>query len=308
MPDRRNFLAASLATAVAGGTAAAAEPAPIPIIDSHFHIYDQTRPQGAPFPFVPNQPPFLPKDFRASAVPLGIVGGIKVEASPWVEDNLWVLMMIESEPMIVGMVGNLDPVKPEFREYLDRYRKNKLFLGIRYGNVWKEHNMVEAVHKPEFIDNMKAFADTGLTLEVANPRLDLTEAALRLSDKVPALRIVMGHQQALALPGDAQVLKTYESNLRDLKSRGAFVKISGLYRAANTPAGTFPDYKPVMDFLWDIFGEDRAIFAGRNKTVLQILRSYCDAKSATAAEKYFWKNSVLAFRWTPRAANQPRLA
>jgi predicted TIM-barrel fold metal-dependent hydrolase len=302
---RRDIVAAAAAATVA--TAAPAQ-SPVPIIDSHFHIYDQTRPQGAPFPFQPNQPPFLPKDFRASAIPAGVVGGIKVEASPWVEDNLWVLMMIESEPMMVGMVGNLDPVKPEFREYLDRYRKNKLFLGIRYGNVWKEHNMVEAVHQPAFLDNMKAFAETGLTLEVANPRLDLTEAALRLTDKVPGLRIVMGHQQALALPAEPAVLKTYGSHLRDLQQRGAFVKISGLYRAPNTPPGTYPDYKPVMDFLWDIFGEDRAIFAGRNKTVIDILRSYCDAKSPTAAEKYFWKNSVKAFRWTPRDPNQPRLA
>lgn len=305
MPLTRRTL---FAAATAAATAATAAPAQIPIIDSHFHIYDQTRPQGAPFPFQPNQPPFLPKDFRASAIPVGVVGGIKVEASPWVEDNLWVLMMIESEPMIVGMVGNLDPVKPEFREYLDRYRKNKLFLGIRYGNVWKEHNMVEAVHKPEFIDNMKAFAETGLTLEVANPRLDLTEAALRLTDKVPNLRIVMGHQQALALPAESAVLKTYQGHLRDLQQRGAFVKISGLYRAPNTPPGTYPDYKPVMDFLWDIFGEDRSIFAGRNKTVIDILRSYCDAKSPTAAEKYFWKNSIKAFRWTPRDPSQPRLA
>ncbi len=94
--------------------------APIPIIDTHFHFYDQTRPQGAPFPFTPNAPPFLPRH----TVPLGIAGGIKVEASPWVEDNLWVLMIIEEEPLI----GNLDPLKPEFRKYLDRYRRNKLFL------------------------------------------------------------------------------------------------------------------------------------------------------------------------------------
>lgn len=151
-------------------------PAPkptIPIIDSHFHLYDPTRPQGVPYPKTPNPQPFLPRHFRESAIPLGIVGGIKVEASPWVEDNLWVLMIIEDEPMIVGMVGNLDPMKPEFQEYLGRYHRNKLFLGIRYGNIWEGHDIVKAVERPEFIANMKAFAQTGLTFEVANPRLDL---------------------------------------------------------------------------------------------------------------------------------------
>ena len=288
--------------------AATAATAPVPIIDTHFHLYDQTRPQGAPFPFTPNQPPFLPKDFRASAIPLGISGGIKVEASPWVEDNLWVLMIIESEPMIVGMIGNLDPVKPEFRAYLDRYRKNKLFLGIRYGNVWKEHDLVSAVNKPEFIDNMKAFADTGLTLEVANPRVDLMEATLRLTDKVPGLRIVLGHLQALALPAESAVLQGYTSTLRELKQRGAFVKVSGLHRPRNAaPRSPFnaADYKPVMDFIWDIFGEDLLVYAGRNKAALDILQSYFGEKGRAAAEKFFWKNSVTAFRWIKRDKGQP---
>lgn len=299
--DRRGLL-------LAGGALAAAPAPSLPIIDTHFHLYDQTRPQGAPFPFTPNQPPFLPKDFRASALPLGIVGGIKVEASPWVEDNLWVLMLIESEPMIVGMIGNLDPVKPEFREYLERYRKNKLFLGIRYGNVWKEHDMVSAVHKPEFIDNMKAFAETGLTLEVANPRVELMEATLRLKDKVPGLRIVLGHLQALALPTEPGVRRGYEHTLRELKQRGAFVKVSGLHRPRNaTPGAPFQaaEYKPVMDFIWDIFGEDLLVYAGRNKAALDILQAYFLEKGRPAVEKFFWKNSVTAFRWIHRDASQP---
>ena len=301
-------------TLVAAAVPLAAAPAPdssIPIIDSHFHLYDQTRPQGAPYPFQPNQPPFLPKDFRASAIPLGVAGGIKVEASPWVEDNLWVLMMIESEPMIVGMVGNLDPVKPEFREYLDRYRKNKLFLGIRYGNVWKEHDIVSAIHKPEFIDNMKAFAGTGLTLEVANPRLDLVEASLRLKEKVPGLRMVLGHLQALALPTEAAALKAYESNLRELKQSGAFVKVSGLHRSRAAAPGTPfnpAEYKPVMDFIYDIFGEDLLVYSGRNKAALDILMAYFQGKGRPAAEKYFWKNSTLAFKWVKRDPKQPSLA
>ena len=111
-----------------------------------------------------------------------------MEASPWVEDNLWVLMIIENEPMIVGMVGNLDPAKPEFREYLERYHRNKLFLGIRYGNIWEGHNLVTAIDNSAFIATMKVFAQTGLTLEVANPRLDLIDATVRLTDKVPELR------------------------------------------------------------------------------------------------------------------------
>ena len=306
--SRRAFLAAAGVAATA--TMAAAQGDPIPIIDTHFHLYDPTRPQGAPYPFTPNAPPFLPRHFREMAKPLGIVGGIEVEASPWVEDNLWVLMMIEEEPMIVGTIGDLDPVKPEFREYLERYHRNKLFLGIRYGNVWEGHNLVTAIARPDFIANMKAFAQTGLTLEVANPRLDLIEATVRLTDKVPELRVVLGHLQALALPTAPELLKSYSDNLKELRKRNVYAKVSGLLRSQPNAQEPFDPavYKPVLEFIWDIFGEDFIVYAGRSKTALEILQSYFMTKGRLAAEKFFWKNSVPAFRWVRRDPKQPQLA
>lgn len=312
--SRRKFLAgaaaASAAVSVTVSSANASDGGDaIPIIDTHFHLYDQTRPQGAPFPFTPNAPPFLPKHFRETAAPLGIVGGIKVEASPWVEDNLWVLMMIENEPMIVGMVGNLDPVKEDFREFLERYHRNKLFLGIRYGNVWKGQDLVTAIQKPSVIDNMKVFAQTGLTLEVANPRLDLIEATVRLTDKVPELRVVLGHLQALPLPTDPAVRKSYAGHLAELKQRKAFVKLSGLPgpRSSN-PAPPDPAvYKPGLDFIYDIFGEDLLVYAGRNKANLETFKSYFGAKGRPAVEKFFWRNSIAAFKWIKRDPSQPQL-
>ena len=72
---------------------------------------------------MPGIEPSLPPRYRTLATPLGIVGAIKVEASPWVEDNLWVLEVAERDPIIVGVIGNLEPDKPDFAEMLDRYRQ-----------------------------------------------------------------------------------------------------------------------------------------------------------------------------------------
>jgi predicted TIM-barrel fold metal-dependent hydrolase len=311
--SRRAFIAA--AGAAAAATVASAGPGSFPIIDTHTHLYDPTRPQGAPFPKTPNPPPFLPRDYIAAAKPRGITGAIVVEASPWVEDNLWVLMTIEKEPMFVGLIGCLDPTKPDFREYLERYHRNKLFLGIRYGNVWEGHDMVAAIESPTFIDNMKAFAQTGLTFEVANPRFDLTEATVRLTDKVPDLRIVLGHLQALPLPAAPDVMKSYSNNLRELRKRKVYAKISGLARKAGQGAASGtgqPEfdpavYQPMLDFIWDIFGEDYIVYAGRNKTALEILRAYFTGKGQPAAEKFFWRNSVPAYKWVRRDSAQPQL-
>jgi predicted TIM-barrel fold metal-dependent hydrolase len=302
---RRALLGAATAR-----VAALAQPAGLPIIDTHIHLYDPTRPQSVPYP-APDAPTALPDRYRADVEPLGIRGGIKVEASPWVEDNLWVLDLIAKHTFIVGVIGNLDPLDAKFREYLERYHRNKLFLGIRYGNIWG-YNLVSAVAKPEFIDNMKAFAETGLTFETANPRYDLIEAALRLTDKVPNLRVVLGHLPALALPTESGALGKYANNLRELRQRNVYAKLSALMKRGEEQRDP-SQYKPMLDFLWDIFGEDRVVYAGgwpgsltKMKAELRILQNWFDAKGKTASGKFFWKNSVDAFRWVKREPGQPQ--
>ena len=182
-------------------------------------------------------------------------------------------MIIENEPMIVGMIGCLDPTKAEFIEYLQRYHRNRLFLGIRYGNVWKGHDLPAAVDNPEFLANMRVFAQTGLTLEVANPRVDLIRATVRLTDKVPDLRVVLGHLQALPTPSEPDAFTRCLDDLRELRHRKAYAKISWLPATALVPDGPLDPalYKPGLDQLWDVFGEDFLVYAGRNKAALDVL-------------------------------------
>ncbi|MGH9718963.1 MAG: amidohydrolase family protein, partial [Bryobacteraceae bacterium] len=150
---RRTLLAAS-------GGAALAQPAPIPIIDTHIHLFDISRPQGVPWPAKDNAVLYktaLPDRYRKLAAPHGIVGAIELECSPWFDDNQWVLDVAAKDKIIVGMIGNLEPGSPEFRKHLDRFHKNPLYLGIRYGNIWGR-NLGAELGKPEFIAGMKALA------------------------------------------------------------------------------------------------------------------------------------------------------
>src|SRR5690349_6530205 len=132
--NRRAFLS------VAGvGAASAGAAAPMPIIDTHIHLFDPRRPQGVPWPEKDNAvlyKPALPERYRKIAGPLGIVGAIEVEASPWLEDNQWVLDVAAKEKILVGTVGDIEPGTPAFRKNLERFHKNPLFRGIRYGNLW----------------------------------------------------------------------------------------------------------------------------------------------------------------------------
>jgi predicted TIM-barrel fold metal-dependent hydrolase len=311
---RREFLAGA---AVFG---LQAQPAPIPIIDTHIHLFDPTRPQGVPWPEKGNAAlyrPALPERYRKPAGPLGIVGAIEVEASPWVEDNLWVLEVAARNTFVVATVGNLEPGKPEFGEYLERYRRNPLFRGIRYGNLWGRDLAME-VAKPEFVEGLKLLAQAGLTLDTANPRPSLIEAALRVTDRVADLRVVMDHLPSLDPPPGAAGVAYYNS-LRELAKRPrVYAKLSGIVRRVNgrVPADA-AFYRDRLDPLCELFGEDRVLFGSDwpncdnvapIETAVAIVKEYFAGKGRVAAEKYFWRNSVAAYGWTPREPTQPGAA
>jgi L-fuconolactonase len=307
---RRMFVAA------AAGALAQAQ-APVPIIDTHIHLFDQTRPQGAPYSGGgENKDPSLPPRYRKLATPLNIVGAIAVEASPWVEDNLWLLEVMQTDPIMVGAVGNLQVEKPEFREYLDRYAKNKLFRGIRYGNLWG-YNLIAQLSNPVFIEGLKALQQADLSLDTANQMPDLIEATLRVIDKVPDLRVIVDHLPNMLLhlsSGRASV----ESNLRELAKRDrVYVKISEVMQVAGGKPDLNPaSYKPTIDFLFETFGENRVIFgsdwpnaAAVNNlpAIVRIVRDYFSAKPRAIQEKFFWKNSLAAYKWIHRDASQPHV-
>ncbi|HLN02883.1 MAG TPA: amidohydrolase family protein [Bryobacteraceae bacterium] len=312
--NRRTFLASAAATLVG-----AAQSAPVPIIDTHIHLFDPTRPQGVPWPEKNDAvlyKPALPERYRNIAMPLGIKGAIEVEASPRLEDNQWVLDIAARNTIIVGTVGNLEPGKPGFGKNLERFHRNPLFRGIRYGNLWGR-NLGAELSKSDFIADLKALADAGLSLDTANQDPALIAAAVRVTDLVPNLRVVIDHLPQLDPPVEPKALRAYQADLRELGKRPqVYLKISEVLRRVDGRVPTDSDfYRQRLDELWDIFGEDRLLYGsdwpnsdqwGTYPQVLSVVREYFTGKGRlAAAEKYFWKNSVAAYRWVKRDASQP---
>jgi predicted TIM-barrel fold metal-dependent hydrolase len=314
--NRRTFLT-SAAAASALPLANAADS--IPIIDCHIHLFDPSRVQGVPWP--PKDDPVLyktalPDRYRKIAVPLGIVGAIEVEASPWFDDNQWVLDIAAKDKIVVGTIGDLEPDKPAFRKQLDTLHKNPLFRGIRYGNLW-DRDFTAMIGNAHFIAGLKAMADADLVMDTANPDPRLIADLVRLSDKVPSLRIVIDHLPRLVKPTEAAARREYEGNLRELgKRKQVYCKVSGVVEKVNGKVPEDPAYyKTKIDELWDVFGEDRLIYGSdwpnsdtwaEYPVELKVVRAYFTAKGQTAAEKYFWKNSIPAYKWVRRDNSQPK--
>ena len=297
----------ALFTAAAATSSLAAQ-AGVPVLDTHIHLFDPTRPQGIPWPPKDNKLIYkktLPADFAKVARPHNVVGAIEVECSPWFADNQWVLDVIEKDKLMVGTIGNLEPDKPDFRQQLDRFAKNKLFLGIRYGNLW-ERDLGDGLKKPEFVAGIKALAAAGRTLDSANPTPKLLDDLLRLTDAVPGLRVVIDH-----LPNMKPSVKAAEAQIRKFGPRAqVYVKLSAVLQKVDGKVNRdVAAYKGTLDTLFGIFGPDRVIYGsdwpnseplGPYDHIFSVVHDYFAAQPVDVREKYFLKNSVAAYRWQRR--------
>jgi L-fuconolactonase len=317
--NRRKFLALSAGATLGGGlrAAGAVQSPPVPIIDTHIHLFDPRRPQGVPWPDKNDKilyKPALPDRYRRIAGKLGVAGAIVVEASPWLEDNQWVLDTAAKDNMIVGVIGNLEPGKRDFIKHLERFHENPLFLGIRYGNLWGS-DISGQLKNPAFISDLKALAEAGLVLDTANPNPALLAAIIQLTDQVPDLKVVIDHLPQMTVPADKSLQKV-EANLLEIGKRPKiYIKISEVLRRVNGQVPTSLDfYRPRLDDFYGIFGQDRLLYGSDwpnsdnwlpFKDGLNLVRTYFMEKGQTVAEKYFWKNSVAAYAWQKRDPSQP---
>lgn len=320
--SRRSLVAAGAVGALAatGALAQPQRPNAIPIIDAHIHLFDGSRPQGAPYmgskAYAAMSKISLPNSYGKLARPAGIVGAIVVEASAWLEDNLWLLEVSQADPFIVGVVGRLDTASPDFPEFFNRFRKHPLFRGIRHSRFFAEEGG-EVGLIPAAVEGMKLLANADIALDTANPTLALLKADLLLSKAVPDLRIIVDHLPSF--DPTPQTQPAYEALIDQLAARpNIFVKLTEVYhpRADGSIVKDEAILHARLNYLFDAFGEDRVMFgtdypnsygvATIPESVALMKRFFAD-KPRIAAEKYFWKNSASIYKWRSRATSQPTL-
>jgi L-fuconolactonase len=319
--SRRQFLAV-FAEAVVGvtltGCASARSAAPAQkettLIDTHTHFYDPTRAESVPWP--PREDKLLyrrvlPEDYRALPVPKTVTGTVVVEASPWLEDNQWVLDLAAHDPFIVGFVGNLPVGTKQFAGHVKRFAANKLFRGIRI----RDRKLEGTLEAAAFVSDLKLLADHDLSLDLVGGR-EILPFADRVAKEVPDLRIVIDHLASVVVDGKAPPAE-WVNQMRALVQRpNIYCKLSGLVEGTGRSDGSAPRdvefYRPVLDAMREMFGPKRLIYASNwpvserfapLATVQGIVADYFRSHGRRAEEQVFAQTAKSAYGWVRRGKN-----
>lgn len=308
--NRRDFLGQSglaVLAASLGGVAAATVPTP-GIIDTHTHFYDPSRKEGVPWPGKGDKQLYrtvLPGEFQKLTQPYGVTGTVIVEASPRVEDNQWLLDLAESNPFLVGIVGNLSPGTADFRKHLERFAKKPKFRGIRVGHGAVKAGLIDT----KFMDDLRQLAAHDLELDI-NGGPDMLPDIARVGQAIRDLRIVINHVANVRIDGKTPPEAWVQGMEECAKLPQVFCKVSALVEGGRKEAGPSPAdvefYTPVLDTVWKLFGEDRLVYGsnwpvsvryGEYPQVQKIVQDYFAIKGQVASEKFFWKNALQAYRF-----------
>ncbi|MCU1330955.1 MAG: amidohydrolase 2 [Bryobacterales bacterium] len=274
---------------------AAAGVSPSRVIDVATHFFDTRRPQGVPWPAA-NDPilykPSLPDRYLQAIAPTRVDGVVAIEASPWLEDNLWLLNVADHEALIQAVVGNLSPGHVDFRAALERFAKHPLFRGIRVGGGGLAGMLSDRAKSAD----LELLAARGLSLDVLVTNPSHFAPVVELARRLPSLRMILGH-----LPLDDTTGMSALAEHREI-----FVKVSGVVRKVRGKVPTeFAYYKPQLDELWKVFGPQRLLFASNWPTcdliapwptVYGIVAEYMGRRTQAEAESFFWQNAVKAYR------------
>ncbi len=289
-----------------------APPGRRPIVESHIHFWQVTRPGGVPWPTPAEGPIFrdvLPAEYSAIARANGVVTAGIVEASGIVEDNQWILDLVRHDRFYSFFVGNLEIGSPTFAHDLARFAHDPRFVGIR-GYLTGPAEGITLT--PAQLASLRDLARRGMTLDIIsratkNPK----DQVLALCTAVPDLRIVIDHLGGAK--GPPPVDSTWELEIRRLADvcPNLYMKFSSFYDmyapgdvVYPTPTELGP-YKAHFDVLMTAFGADRLIWGsnwpvitlhGTFEAQIAIAEAYLAPFGTEVRDKVMFKNALAFYR------------
>ncbi|MES2938946.1 MAG: amidohydrolase family protein [Pseudomonadota bacterium] len=289
----------------------AAPPGKRPIVETHIHFWQATRPGGIPWPTAAEGPIFrdvLPPEYSAFARSQGVVAAGIVEASGIVADNQWILDLVRNDPFYSFFVGNLEIGAPTFTADLARFAADPRFVGIRgYLTGPAEGITLSAAQ----LANLRDLAERGMTLDIISRGTKNPKSQVQaLCTAVPKLRIIIDHLGGATGP---TVDPAWESDIRRIAGAcpNLYMKFSSfydMYAPGDVVYASPTDlaaYKPHFDALMSAFGPNRLVWGsnwpvitlhGTFENQIAIAEAYLAPMGTGVRDKVMYRNALAFYR------------
>ncbi len=262
--NRRQFFAASVA--VAGtGILAAETGTPLPIIDTHQHLWDLKK---FALPWV-KEGSLLAKDHVTSDY-LRATAGLNVVKAVYMEVDVAVEQQPGEAEYVLAICRRLDtptvaavisgrPASDGFAKYLEPYRKLDLIKGVRqvlHGDSTPAGFCLDK----NFVRGVRLLGDMGKSFDLCMRPGELLDAA-KLIDECPGTRFILDHC------GNGPVYtkdrSAWQKGIAEVAKRKNVVgKVSGIIAQTRPGKWKPDDLAPVINHTLEVFGPDRVMFAG----------------------------------------------
>ncbi len=200
---RRRFLQQAAALTVAGGlstSSPADDPATMPIVDTHQHLWDLSR---FTLPWLKGAPkldrPFLMKDYTLATEGLNVVKSVYMEvdvepgAASAEADYVLDLIRKGATPLVAAVIARR-PGSDGFAAFLARYhdqpvdRDQRACAGVLHGDDTPQGHCLEK----SFVDDIRLLGKNGLSFDLCMRPAELGDAA-RLIDACPDTSFILDH-------------------------------------------------------------------------------------------------------------------
>lgn len=246
------------------------------IVDTHIHIWDLER---VNYDWLKEDTSILNRTYELeellpSFAAAKVAKGVLVQAANNLEDTEYMLETAAKHHQVAGVVGWLplmDPVKT-FKLLNEKYLNQKHFKGVRH----LIHNEPDPAWllQSEVLESLQILAIHNIPYDVVGINDDHLETAIKISEKIPDLKIVLDHLNQPPIPQKkkfgrwGELMKTIAGNSH------AYAKISGMGTASGNPTGwTADDVRPYIAHALELFGAGRC-FCGGDWPVSLLAGSY----------------------------------
>jgi predicted TIM-barrel fold metal-dependent hydrolase len=239
--------------------------APIPIVDTHQHLWDLNKFRLAWTDSVPKlAKSYLMKDYLEATDGLGVAKTVYMEVDVVPEQQVaeaeYVIDICRrgDTPMRAAVISGR-PASDGFKDYITRFKDSKYIKGVRqvlHGAATPRGHCLDK----KFIASVRLLGELGMSYDLCMRNGELEDGA-RLIDACPDTRFILDH----CGNGDVQSKdhSAWQRGLAAVAARKNVVcKVSGIIASAKPDAWRPADLEPIIRYTIDQFGPDRVMFGG----------------------------------------------